>query len=167
MSGRVEYPWLCAVSIFLILIGVAGIINSFRISSEVELSGQDNYSTREMVMGIALAMATGLAGGSILVPLSFAPESLQEIAFLPSFGIGVLLLAFLFDRGAAYCTPSEEYDYVDNLTVGVPLRLNAAVGWGIASGIVWNIGNVCSIYAMKSGLSYGVAYPILQCALGV
>merc|ERR1711907_289761 len=40
---------------------------------------------------------------------------------------------------------------------------------GILSGITWNIGNLCSILAQSvpadDPLSYGVAYPMFQCAL--
>lgn len=168
VKGTVDHAWGSALSIILILGGVVGIIRSFGMSSDERSTEVRASSALGFARGILFALITGFAGGSILVPLSYAPESLQEIAFLPSFGIGVFLLALVFERGEAYyCDRAEDYDPLNRISVGVPFHLNAAVVYGILSGIIWNLGNVCSIYAMKSGLSYGVAYPILQCALGM
>jgi len=38
---------------------------------------------------------------------------------------------------------------------------------GILSGVLWNIGNVCSTISQNApyNLPYGISYPILQCAL--
>ena len=39
---------------------------------------------------------------------------------------------------------------------------------GVASGLVWNLGNVCQLLAQSVfSLPYGVAYPILQASLVV
>lgn len=116
--------------------------------------------TTNLRTGILFAVCTGMIGGSILVPLSFAPTSLQGIAFLPSFGFGVLSVASCI----RFFPNQERYTHVSMSSIPV---MNAAVGYGVLSGVIWNMGNICSIYAMKSGLSYGVAYPILQCALGM
>lgn len=35
---------------------------------------------------------------------------------------------------------------------------------GLISGTIWNIGNICSVYA-NYGISFAVAQPMLQCAL--
>jgi len=76
----------------------------------------------------------------------------------PSFGLGALVAGALVT--AAYWKgvkgepepPSVEAD---------------AAGAGLLSGAIWNAGNVCSIVAQSPpySLPYGIAYPILQCAL--
>jgi glucose uptake protein GlcU len=47
-----------------------------------------------------------------------------------------------------------------------PLHLRSTLPIGILSGLLWNISNILAIVAIPS-LGYGVAYPILQCALFV
>merc|ERR1719198_2225592 len=52
--------------------------------------------------------------------------------------------------------------------VAPPLHLRATLWAGMCSGLVWNLGNLCSILAMEfADLPYGIAYPILQSALVV
>ena len=48
------------------------------------------------------------------------------------------------------------------------LQLRATLWAGLLSGLVWNLGNLCSILAIEfARVPFGVAYPILQSALVV
>lgn len=112
------------------------------------------------VAGTASALLVGGFGGSVLVPSKFVPPELSGFGVLPSFGLGALVAGSLVAAayaGARACRGQP-------LAHGMPGALPA----GVASGVVWNAGNACAIYAMSpagGGLNYGVAYPIVQCAL--
>ena len=111
------------------------------------------------MIGFSSAVAVGVFGGSVLVPMGFlGPDykGARALAFLPSFGIGclagasLLVAAWYFIAGA----PAFGSRYT--------------VLAGIASGVTWNLGNVCQLVAMSVYLvPYGVAYPILQASLVV
>eukprot|EP00937_MAST-01D_sp_MAST-1D-sp2_P005414 g5414.t1 len=119
-------------------------------------------SRQRTVLGMCAAALVGLFGGSILVPMHYVPESATGLAFVPSFGVGVLLASPLA-LGAGIWLRAQ--------ACGAPVRdvmprlyLRETLPAGLASGLVWNASNVCSIAAIPS-LGYSVAYPILQCAL--
>jgi glucose uptake protein GlcU len=103
-------------------------------------------------------MVTGVFGGSILMPLQLAPEHVRGLSFVPSFGLGTLLVAPLITLPYMYLSRSS------------PSRGHWAVREsllpGLMAGFVWNGANVCSIYAI-SDLGYAVAYPLMQCAIAV
>mmetsp|Transcript_126967 Transcript_126967/g.179149 ORF Transcript_126967/g.179149 Transcript_126967/m.179149 type:complete len:342 (-) Transcript_126967:226-1251(-) len=109
-------------------------------------------------VGLICAVLVGCFGGSILVPLSFVDDKYGGIGFLPSFGIGALASGVLLVGGSLVNDRTRIPSVKTFIQTSPP---------GMASGVVWNAGNVCSILAMgpAGNLSYGVAYPIMQCAL--
>lgn len=111
-----------------------------------------------LALGLGYALLVGLFGGSILVPLTYVEnDKLDTIGFLPSFGLGCLVFGAI-TTGGVYAVLEKRMPRLD---LGVSLLP------GILAGFVWNAGNLASIYAMTEGLSYGVAYPLMQCALFV
>ena len=107
------------------------------------------------VSGFCAAVGVGLFGGSILVPLTYLDDA---ISALPSFGLGAL-------AGGALLTTIF---YAAALRRGEPpaLELRSTLWAGLASGLVWNGGNLCQIVAQNVyGVPYGIAYPILQALL--
>lgn len=121
---------------------------------------QETPRTGNRGLGLMYASLVGGFGGSILVPLSYVDdERLNKIGFLPSFGLGCFVLGTLVAVG--------KYGLIDKRMPA--LDITASLAPALASGLVWNLGNTASIYAMagENGLSYGVAYPLMQCALFV
>lgn len=125
------------------------------IDSDVSADGETG-STR--AFGIVSALSVGLFGGSILVPLKFIPPGLDAMVAVPSFGLGAgvtstvaTLLYFTLVAGPP------------KLDVGAPLVISA----GLMSGLTWNIGNVCNIFAQRYPLClpFGIAYPTFNCAV--
>ena len=115
----------------------------------------DVRHNKPFASGVFWALVTGTAGGSVLVPLHYAPSAAQGLAFVPSLGIGAIVSALLvaclwfFSQGAV---PESSWQ------VTLPV--------GILSGTLFNISNVLAIISIPE-LGYAVAYPILQCALFV
>ena len=114
-------------------------------------------ATSARATGLFAAVGVGLFGGSILVPLAYLDE---QLAALPSFGLGALL-------GGALLT-SAFYAAALRRGEAPALELRSTLWAGLLSGLVWNAGNLCQIIAMGVyALPYGIAYPILQAALMV
>ena len=117
-------------------------------------------SSGDFLVGCASAALVGLFGGSILVPMHYVPDSAAGVAFVPSFGVGtfvaspILVALFLTmqqqQQQQRWCLP--------------PLHLQEALPAGLFSGFLWNVSNVCSIYAIPR-IGYSLACPLLQCAL--
>lgn len=104
--------------------------------------------------GLLCAILVGVFGGSILVPLAFVEEAFRGFAFVPSFGLGSLVAGAIGTFIYSMTVPDLKWHIRETMWAGV------------ISGVLWNVGNYCSIFAMAyAGLNYGIAYPILQCAL--
>ena len=95
----------------------------------------------------------GVFGGSILAPMQQVPSSDSGLRFVPSFGLGTLLISPLVT--VPYMLFSKQ-------------RGNGAVRSallpGLAAGAMWNGANVCSIYAIGY-IGFSVAGPMMQCAI--
>ena len=104
--------------------------------------------------GIAAAVLAGVFGGLILVPMKFS--AIQGIDYLPSMGLGVMV-----------ALPVPLFLHV-LMPVGLASKEQhrAAAMPGIASGIIWNVGNACSMIAVDM-VGLAVAYPIMQAGLFV
>eukprot|EP00931_Biecheleriopsis_adriatica_P075338 TRINITY_DN49228_c0_g1_i1.p1 TRINITY_DN49228_c0_g1~~TRINITY_DN49228_c0_g1_i1.p1 ORF type:complete len:427 (+),score=83.37 TRINITY_DN49228_c0_g1_i1:46-1281(+) len=158
-----------AVALALLIAGALVIVNCQAIAESL-FGGADEGATTEgstagegpsdgdRAAGIASALAVGLFGGSVLVPFKFIPPEAAGLAAVPSFGLGALL-AGLAVTGIYWKGVQKEE--------GLPQVESDQLLAGLLSGILWNAGNVCSIIAQSPpfSLPYGIAYPILQCAL--
>ena len=107
------------------------------------------------VRGLLLAVMVGLCGGSTLVPIKFSPvvpfqSGTSSAVFAVSFGI---------------CIVPVTLGFVALLSLGgvlmgggqLPsLHLKTCFLPGVVSGILWNGGNVASIYAVQPPLGFAV-----------
>lgn len=135
--------------------------------SETEMiNGSDSFSTRSSssstpkkgkeAIGFVWAVVVGIAGGSVLAPEHYAKPEERGFAFVPSFGIGAMLASPLLTL--LWFSFVEKTSPAWHIATALPV--------GILSGFLWNISNIFAIVAIAS-VGYGVAYPILQCALFV
>lgn len=110
-------------------------------------------SKGNFILGIIYAIITGLFGGSILVPMKTSPIEYQGLVFVPSMGIGTGLSGFLL--GGLFFLVVRVKPSFHIQTILLP---------GVTSGVIWNVGNICSILSTQV-LGLSVACPFLQCAL--
>lgn len=127
-------------------------------NDEITKTSQSGNGIKDVVIGISFAASVGIFGGSILVPKNFLPKEQQQLAFIPAFGVGCLLACAVV------------FGIFSLVNRKVPqLHPRACAAPGIVSGILWNLGNYASIFAMSPltswQLPYAVAYPILQSAV--
>ena len=112
-------------------------------------------------LGILYALLTGVFGGSVNVPSSLTGlygTKLVGIETLPSFGLGGCI--------AGLSVPIIYFTLVDKKALHATGGLHVQVLWlpGLISGTIWNVGNICSVYANVE-ISFAVAQPLMQCAL--
>jgi len=105
------------------------------------------------VLGIACAVVSGIFNGSSLVPFKFMPSDIESVAYIASFGVGVVVVSpticffyFLIKR---------QLPVFHFKAVSLP---------AMASGVIWSIANVGSIFATKY-LGLTVGYPLTQLSL--
>jgi glucose uptake protein GlcU len=172
--------WLSILGLLLLVVGVVAIAlcesisqkllcksseqqfySAIPLASQEATTGSNNNAdannfavpSSSYARGVLWAATVALFGGSILAPMHYVPQEKQGLLFLPSFGFGCLLIS-----------PTVFGLYCRNAPAVPPLHLRQALVTGLLSGLLWNIGNFLSILAIPI-LSYGVAYPIMQCAI--
>jgi len=149
-------------ALVLLVAGALIIVNSDgiakRVSGEEPAGDETEGSSGDRAAGIASALAVGVFGGSVLVPFKFIPEEAAGLNAIPSFGLGALVAGVVVTLGYWKGIKQEK---------NWPELASDQILAGLASGLLWNAGNVCSVIAQNPpfSLPYGVAYPILQCAL--
>eukprot|EP00300_Choanocystis_sp_HF-7_P012760 c18020_g1_i1.p1 GENE.c18020_g1_i1~~c18020_g1_i1.p1 ORF type:complete len:485 (+),score=109.85 c18020_g1_i1:1441-2895(+) len=123
--------------------------------------------------GLMFSIATGVVGGSFLVPSKLAPSHAQGLAFSFSFATGSLMAAFIaLGVQLAY----ERFSLARKKRSNAPnpgVVVNSTrfhFHWRVllpclSSGVLWNGGNVSSVVAASSPLGLTVAFPLMQNAM--
>lgn len=173
LGDSVDSIGVAVLSLVVLMLGIAGIALNDIVASKLfgvevttfeklplaesknEKKADNGASKSNFVLGVSCALGVGIFGGSILVPMSFVSATDSGLAFAPSLGIGALISSTLFIivyYGMIYkLNPFETFTWNGFLL-------------GVLSGVIWNAGNICSIFAI-AGIGYATAYPIFQCAL--
>lgn len=123
---------------------------------------------QERIMGILAAFVfTGIWGGSIMVPMQFAPNIDKGLPFLTSFAIGASLVTIClwFFRFLYLCSKHS---------FSLPAAYNALPSfhfrkmwpYGCTCGLLWSVGNFFSILAVEN-LGEGVGYSASQASMVV
>jgi len=128
-------------------------------SNPQNTSGPRNVKHR--LLGIVYALLTGVFGGSVNAPSALTKiygTPLNGIETLPSFGLGAMVVGLL--------VPLVYFKCVDTTALTLTGGIHFKTLWlpGLISGTVWNLGNICSVYA-NAAISFAVAQPLMQCAL--
>lgn len=113
---------------------------------------------QRQLYGCVCALIVGVFGGSILMPLQLAPSAYRGLQFVPSFGLGTLLVAPLITL--PYMWLSRSSGSRGNWAVKQSLLP------GLLAGAMWNGANICSIYAIPK-IGFAIAQPLMQCAIAV
>merc|ERR1711991_1263852 len=108
-------------------------------------------------MGIAAALATGLTNGSMLVPARLASQQLgpeyQGLGFIMSFALGVVTVTAAIAVVYWIVTCSRPQFQLQKMLLP-----------GLATGIMWQIGNLGSIFASQY-LGLAVGFSLTQTCL--
>lgn len=119
---------------------------------------QKQSEGKKVATGLACAIYVGVANGSFMVPFKKVPKTVVGIEYLPSFGIGAMLVTL--------CIVPVYFGFIKF----VQARPLPSFHWDIAhkpallTGILWSSGNFFSIYTTQF-LGLAVGWPLVQCQL--
>eukprot|EP00191_Tetraselmis_sp_GSL018_P002240 CAMPEP_0177597812 /NCGR_PEP_ID=MMETSP0419_2-20121207/11935_1 /TAXON_ID=582737 /ORGANISM="Tetraselmis sp., Strain GSL018" /LENGTH=324 /DNA_ID=CAMNT_0019090055 /DNA_START=269 /DNA_END=1240 /DNA_ORIENTATION=+ len=160
-----------AISALVVLIlGIGGIAYSSYLSAGTFYSTENDVeeplirhvqhagkSAAKRFLGIVSALLSGLFGGLVIAPMSFAVDSHRGLSFIPSMGLGVLLASPIATNMLVWS--ADERPSLLPKTAAIP---------GVIAGFISNAGNATSIIASRDpSVGMAVAYPIMQCGLAV
>lgn len=167
-QGGLHHTVVAVVAILILLGGVAGLAWSGH-AGRAGIGQEERLETLlssergggfevegAFSSGVVSALIAGVLGGLLMLPMTRAPTKAQGISYVPPFGISVLIVA-PFVTALPYLITTREWPN---------FHFNVAALPGVASGIIWNIGNMLSVAAITY-LGYSVAYPIFQCGVFV
>ena len=121
---------------------------------------------QERILGILAALVvTGLWGGSMMVPMQFAPTDDKGLPFLTSFAIGASLVTmFLWFVRYTYLWHKNNYSASRAYEALPSFHFRRFWPYGCTCGLLWSIGNFFSILAVEN-LGEGVGYSTSQASM--
>ena len=108
------------------------------------------------IMGFSFCIFTGLLNGSMMVPANQLSADEKNLGYMPSFGIGVLLVTVI---------QSSVYFGLIKRALPSKAHMQIALIPGVLAGLCWNIGNAFSLLASLSPLGLTIGFPLTQCSL--
>lgn len=121
---------------------------------------------QERILGILAALiVTGLWGGSMMVPMQFAPMNDKGLPYLTSFAIGATVVT-IFLWVVRYLYLVHKHNYSPTRAFGALPSFHFRKMWpyGCTCGLLWSIGNFFSILAVEN-LGEGVGYSLTQASM--
>jgi len=138
-------------------------------SSGTETKTSITHSRR---LGLLAAIFNGLWGGSVMVPMHYAPDDVGGVGFVISFAIGASIITLLLWVGRFFFLLHRSRDDGTAVSfrkayVSLP-SLHLRIMWlpGGIAGMLWSIGNLCSMVSVQY-LGEGVGYSVTQSAMMV
>ena len=120
----------------------------------------------ERILGILAALfVTGLWGGSMMVPMQFAPTDDKGLPYLTSFAIGATVVTlFLWFVRYLYLLNKNNYSFTRAYEALPSFHLRKMWPYGGACGLLWSVGNFFSILSIEN-LGEGVGFSTTQAAM--
>ena len=116
-------------------------------------------------MGLAAAVFNGVWGGSIMVPMHFAPPEASGTGYVTSFAIGASIMTILL-----WILRFGYHMYETNMSLTrsynslPPLHLKIMWLPGGIAGTLWSVGNIASMISVQN-LGEGVGYSLTQASM--
>lgn len=121
---------------------------------------------QERILGILAALVvTGLWGGSMMVPMEFAPTDDKGLPYLTSFAIGATVVTlFLWLVRYLYQWHKHNYSFSQAYEALPSFHFRKMWPYGCTCGLLWSVGNFFSILAVEN-LGEGVGYSTTQASM--
>lgn len=134
-------------------------------SKQSQSKKKNSGGLSERTKGILAAIFQGVWGGSIMVPMHWAGDATDGIAFTVSFGIGAMIITFLLWVMRYLLAVCQNGGSMEKATKQMPaFHLSKMLIPGAISGFLWNSGNVFSMISVTD-LGEGVGYSVIQAGM--
>lgn len=120
---------------------------------------QDKFKNKKKIIGILLAAIAGILNGCSMAPIQYAAliKKKDLITFISFYGIGIFLLSNIINIIFIIIYFLINRKFPNYYFKKIFLKL-------FSSGIIWNIGFVCSVFATNI-LGLSIAFPLSQLSL--
>lgn len=124
----------------------------------------DSFRKRRRRIGLWSAAFNGLWGGSVMVPMKYAPEEAHGTGYVISFAIGAVIITFAlwFLRFLYHYNLTRSFSRAFNDLPSLHLRIMLIPG--CLAGLLWSIGNISSMISVNN-LGQGVGYSLTQASM--
>lgn len=133
-------------------------------SMDVNVVDICGWKVSKRTSGIAAAMFNGIWGGSIMVPMKWAPPGCSGMGYVISFGIGASIVTLLLWVLRFWSNFSRMRSAVSAYQALPSLHIRTMWLAGGTSGLLWSIGNFGSMISVQH-LGEGVGYSVVQAAM--
>jgi hypothetical protein len=137
-------------------------------------TADDDYSESHIIcfgtkwsrrtLGILSASFSGIYGGSIMVPMKFAPDDAKGMGYLISFGIGAATVNLSLWIFRYIYLSHKKGSFAAGYEALPSMHLQKMWRYGGACGLMWSIGNFFSIISVDY-LGEGVGYSVVQSSI--
>uniref|UniRef100_A0A383V610 EamA domain-containing protein n=1 Tax=Tetradesmus obliquus TaxID=3088 RepID=A0A383V610_TETOB len=128
-------------------------------ASRQQAAAQQQQQWRRIVVGLVLALATGVLGGLILAPMDYVGRECRGLPYQAAVAVGVAAAAV----PVTYCL---HWLQAGKVGASLPLHPLAAAVPGMLAGIIWAAGSASSMVAAAT-IGLAISYPIMQSGLFV
>ena len=189
-QATLQNPWLSDTGLVLLIVGVLWIVLCEIIAQDWIASGRGNYTTIPSSSSTSQQQQSQVGGNRSRTAEATAAATNNgtstSSSSLKSYAVGVLYSLGVVAPFWLHCTlcptKSKGLRFLPSFCIGCglasplvfgiyccvqpmpSLHVRQALLMGLCSGLLWNTGNLLSILAIPI-LTYGVAYPIMQCAI--
>ncbi len=119
----------------------------------------------QRTLGLMAAVFNGVWGGSIMVPMHYAPEKAHGIGYVISFAIGATIITIcLWIARFAYYYFYEGMTFHGSYHSLPPFHFKVMWKPGGTAGLLWSIGNLSSMISVQQ-LGEGVGYSLTQASM--
>ncbi|GMH82268.1 hypothetical protein TrVE_jg4837 [Triparma verrucosa] len=132
--------------------------------------GEKEKPQKSRARGLAAAVFNGLWGGSIMVPMHYAPAEASGMGYVISFAVGaglvtiMLWVALLIYSGWGCDGDKKNWSFRRGWSKLPSMHVPTMVGPGCLAGGLWAIGNISSMVTVQV-LGEAVGYSICQTSL--
>lgn len=135
------------------------------VDMENENIQENPVSIKRRRIGIAAAVFNGVWGGSVMVPMQFAPKEASGTGYVVSFAIGASIITiFLWGARFLFSWYQSDMDVTRACNSLPSLHLQRMWLPGGIAGILWSIGNIASMISVTN-LGEGVGYSLTQSSM--
>mmetsp|Transcript_15944 Transcript_15944/g.30074 ORF Transcript_15944/g.30074 Transcript_15944/m.30074 type:complete len:365 (+) Transcript_15944:155-1249(+) len=125
----------------------------------------DNGIWRRRRLGIIAAVFNGIWGGSVMVPMQYAPVEAVGTGYVISFAIGATIVTIsLWLARFLFNLYQSDMNVTYALTSLPSLHLKTMWLPGAIAGTLWSIGNIASMISVRN-LGEGVGYSLTQSSM--
>lgn len=162
----------CIIALILLFLGITNFMISFKLeemqnddSNDDTNDDTDDDNNKHPWKGILYALMVGFLNGSLLVPFQYMSRFTDSNDDVFAFNVIIVFAFCSLFTGSIFVSIYFAYKRLKGDWCEIPsFHFKWGSLAGISVGIMWSIGNICSVYATLF-LGFSLGFPLSQLAL--